>query len=178
MSDITNLDYLREEVRKLKALLDDPHPGLMSWMYMYRDQMNFITEFWDGESRESNELKEMTTQERKRLPITRRSITHKFAINNHEGYLTVGLYEDGSPGELFIIMSKEGSTVGGLMDGIGILVSLALQHGTKLETLVDKFKSSRFEPAGRTENEEIQDTTSVLDYIFRWLELTFLKGAK
>jgi len=111
--------------------------------------------------------------ERHKLRPTRRSITHRFCINNHEGYLTVGLYEDGPPGELFITMSKEGSTVGGLMDGIGIFTSLALQHGTPLETLVKKFKNTRFEPMGRTENSEIQETTSVLDYIFRWMELEF-----
>jgi len=116
--------------------------------------------------------------ERKKLNSTRKSITHRFCINNHEGYLTVGLYEDGSPGELFITMSKEGSTVGGLMDGIGILVSLSLQHNTPLKTLVNKFKQTRFEPLGTTENPDIREVSSVLDYIFRWLELTFLTEKK
>ena len=116
--------------------------------------------------------------ERKRLPITRDSITHKFSINNHEGYLTVGLYEDMTPGELFIVMSKEGSTVRGLMDGIGILTSLSLQSGIPLKTLVNKFKQTRFEPSGTTENDRIKETSSILDYIFRWMEITFLEENK
>jgi len=92
---------------------------------------------------------------RRRLPDTRQSITHKFSVTAHEGYLTVGLYEDGQPGELFITMAKEGSTVGGLMDVIGTVVSMALQYGVPLITLVDKFRHARFEPAGMTSNRDI-----------------------
>src|SRR5205085_2727726 len=92
---------------------------------------------------------------RRRLPDTRASITHKFNIAGHEGYLTVGLYEDGMPGELFITMAKEGSTIGGLMDCVGTAVSVALQYGVPVESLVNKFTHQRFEPAGMTSNREI-----------------------
>lgn len=113
---------------------------------------------------------------RRRMPDTRRSITHKFDIAGHEGYLTVGLFEDGQPGELFVIMAKEGSTIGGLMDTIGTLVSLALQYGVPLETLVKKFSHARFEPSGFTKNPEIRVAKSVVDYLFRWLGIQFIPG--
>ncbi len=113
---------------------------------------------------------------RRRLPLTRRSITHKFDVAGHEGYLTVGLYEDGSPGELFITMAKEGSTVGGLMDAFGTCVSMALQYGVPLETLIDKFSHARFEPAGMTSNRDIPFAKSLIDYIARWLGMTFMPG--
>jgi len=113
---------------------------------------------------------------RRRLPDTRHSITHKFAVANHEGYLTVGLYEDGQPGELFITMAKEGSTVGGLMDVIGTCTSMALQYGVPLITLVDKFRHARFEPAGMTSNRDIPFAKSVIDYIFCWLGCQFIPG--
>ena len=109
---------------------------------------------------------------------TRNSITHKFSIAGHEGYLTVGLYEDGLPGELFITMAKEGSTVGGLMDSIGTMVSLSLQYGVPLKNLVDKFAHSRFEPAGFTKNPDIPIAKSIIDYIFRWMANTFIEGYK
>ncbi|MBN1766036.1 MAG: vitamin B12-dependent ribonucleotide reductase [Sedimentisphaerales bacterium] len=114
--------------------------------------------------------------QRIRLPQTRRSITHKFDVAGHEGYLTVGLYEDGSPGELFITMAKEGSTVGGLMDAYGTCISMALQYGVPLSTLVDKFSHARFEPAGMTSNRDIPFAKSLIDYIARWLGMTFLPG--
>jgi len=113
---------------------------------------------------------------RRRLPDTRRSITHKFSVTGHEGYLTVGLYEDGQPGELFITMAKEGSTVGGLMDVIGTCTSLALQYGVPLFTLVDKFRHARFEPAGMTSNKDIPFAKSLIDYIFCWLGCQFIPG--
>jgi ribonucleoside-diphosphate reductase alpha chain len=113
---------------------------------------------------------------RKRLPDTRRSITHKFSVAGHEGYLTVGLYEDGQPGELFITMAKEGSTVGGLMDVIGTCTSMSLQYGVPLITLVDKFRHARFEPAGMTSNRDIPFAKSVIDYIFCWLGCQFIPG--
>jgi ribonucleoside-diphosphate reductase alpha chain len=113
---------------------------------------------------------------RRRLPDTRSSITHKFDIAGHEGYLTVGLFENGLPGELFITMSKEGSTIGGLMDGIGTLTSMALQYGVPLEALVKKFAYQRFEPSGFTRNSEIRNASSITDYVFRWLALQFVTG--
>jgi len=114
--------------------------------------------------------------QRIRLSDTRNSITHKFDVGGHEGYLTVGLYEDGTPGELFITMAKEGSTVGGLMDAFGTCISMALQYGVPLGTLVDKFSHSRFEPAGMTTNRDIPFAKSLIDYISRWLGMTFLPG--
>jgi ribonucleoside-diphosphate reductase alpha chain len=113
---------------------------------------------------------------RRRLPDTRHSITHKFSVQGHEGYLTVGLYEDGQPGELFITMAKEGSTVGGLMDVIGTCTSMALQYGVPLITLVDKFRHARFEPSGMTSNKDIPFAKSVIDYIFCWLGCRFIPG--
>ncbi len=113
---------------------------------------------------------------RRRLPDTRHSITHKFSITGHEGYLTVGLYEDGQPGELFITMAKEGSTVGGLMDVIGTCTSMALQYGVPLITLVDKFRHARFEPSGMTSNRDIPFAKSLIDYIFCWLGCQFIPG--
>jgi ribonucleoside-diphosphate reductase alpha chain len=111
---------------------------------------------------------------RERLPDTRQSITHKFNVGGHEGYINVGLYPDGRPGELFITMAKEGSTVGGLMDAFGTAISLSLQYGVPLEVLVNKFSHTRFEPMGHTTNPDIPIAKSVVDYIFRWLGTTFL----
>jgi len=113
---------------------------------------------------------------RHRLPAERASITHKFALAGHEGYITVGLYKDGTPGELFIRMAKEGSTVSGLMDSFATAVSLALQHGVPIKLLCDKFSHTRFEPSGFTGNPEIPIAKSIMDYIFRWLELRFVTG--
>jgi ribonucleoside-diphosphate reductase alpha chain len=111
---------------------------------------------------------------RHKLPDERSAITHKFAVGQHEGYLTVGLYENGQPGEIFITMAKEGSTVSGLMDSFATAVSLALQYGVPLKVLCDKFSHTRFEPSGWTPNPEIRYAKSVMDYIFRWLALKFL----
>src|SRR5258707_6893034 len=113
---------------------------------------------------------------RHRLPGERASITHKFAIASHEGYITVGLYKDGTPGELFIRMAKEGSTVAGLMDSFALAVSLALQHGVPLRLLCEKFQHTRFEPSGFTGNQEIPIAKSLMDYMFRWLEIRFVTG--
>ncbi|OVE76195.1 ribonucleoside-diphosphate reductase, adenosylcobalamin-dependent [bacterium E08(2017)] len=113
---------------------------------------------------------------RRRMPATRQSITHKFEVAGHEGYLTVGIYEDGGPGELFITMAKEGSTVGGIMDAFGTAISLCLQYGVGLQELCKKFAHSRFEPAGFTKNPDIPIAKSIVDYIFRWLNLTFPDG--
>jgi ribonucleoside-diphosphate reductase alpha chain len=113
---------------------------------------------------------------RRRLAETRNSITHKFSVAGHEGYLTVGLYDDGQPGELFITMAKEGSTVGGLMDVVGTCVSMALQYGVPLITLVEKFRHARFEPSGMTSNKNIPFAKSLIDYIFCWLGCQFIAG--
>jgi ribonucleoside-diphosphate reductase alpha chain len=113
---------------------------------------------------------------RRRLPEERASLTHHFKVGQHEGYITVGLYENGTPGEVFIKMAKEGSTVSGLMDTIATSVSLGLQHGVPLKVFCTKFAHMRFEPSGWTGNEEMGFATSLMDYIFRWLEMRFLKG--
>lgn len=112
---------------------------------------------------------------RKRLPEDRQSITHKFSIVGHEGYVTIGQYEDGTPGEMFIRMSKAGSVISGLMDGFALSISLALQYGVPLEVLVEKYTHTRFEPSGFTANKNIPMTTSILDYIFRWMAARYLK---
>ncbi len=111
---------------------------------------------------------------RRRLPDERRSITHKFSIGGHEGYMTVGMYNDGTPGELFVTMAKEGSVVSGLMDNFATMISMALQYGVPINVLCDKFSHTRFEPSGFTGNPEIPIAKSITDYIFRWLALKFL----
>ena len=113
---------------------------------------------------------------RHKLPEERLSVTHKFEVGGHEGYITVGLYKDGAPGEIFIRMAKEGSTVAGLMDSFATAVSLALQHGVPLKLMVEKFAHTRFEPSGWSKNPEIGFAKSIMDYIFRWLHLRFLTG--
>jgi ribonucleoside-diphosphate reductase alpha chain len=113
---------------------------------------------------------------RRRLPDTRNATTHKFDVAGHEGYITVGLYDDGQPGEIFIRMAKEGSTIGGLMDTIATLVSVSLQYGVPVESLVRKFEHVRFEPSGMTRNPEIPFAKSLVDYIFRWLAMEFVPG--
>jgi ribonucleoside-diphosphate reductase alpha chain len=111
---------------------------------------------------------------RRKLPDERRAITHKFSVSGHEGYITVGLYEEGQPGEIFLVMAKEGSTISGLMDAFATAVSIALQYGVPLPALVDKFSHMRFEPSGFTNNPEIPMAKSIMDYIFRWLGSKFL----
>ena len=111
---------------------------------------------------------------RRRLPDERKSITHKFDIGGHEGYLTVGMFEDGQPGELFVTMAKEGSTISGLMDAFATQTSYALQFGVPLKFMVDKFSHMRFEPSGFTKNKEIPIAKSIVDYIFRWMASHFL----
>jgi ribonucleoside-diphosphate reductase alpha chain len=110
---------------------------------------------------------------RYKLPDERASFTHKFSIGGHEGYITVGLYQDGCPGEIFVRMAKEGSVMGGMMDSFATAISLALQHGVPLQVLIEKFKGTRFEPSGFTGNQEIPIATSIMDYLFRWLAIRF-----
>lgn len=111
-----------------------------------------------------------------RLPHERAAITHHFFVGGHEGYLTVGLYPNGEPGEIFIRMAKEGSTIAGLMECFGTVVSVSLQHGVPLRVLCDKLSHTRFEPSGWTGNERIGYAKSIMDYIFRWIESRFLTG--
>ncbi len=113
---------------------------------------------------------------RRKLPSERQSITHKFSVGGHEGYITVGMYEDGTPGEIFIKMSKEGSTLSGFMDGFALSVSIGLQYGVPLKALVDKFINTRFEPSGYTGHRSIPYAKSVLDYIGRWLGGRFISA--
>jgi len=115
---------------------------------------------------------------RRKLPDERESITHKFSVGGHEGYITVGKYEDGRPGEIFITMAKEGSTISGLMDSFATMTSISLQHGVPLQLLVDKFTHTRFEPSGFTKNPEIPMAKSVMDYIFKWLATKFLSAER
>lgn len=115
---------------------------------------------------------------RKRLPDTRKAINHKFEIAGHKGYLSVGLFDNGDPGEIFISMSKEGSTIGGLVDTVATLTSLSLQYGVPLKDLVNKFAYQRFEPSGFTKNPDIRNATSIIDYVFRWLGCQFVEGYK
>jgi len=116
----------------------------------------------------------VTTPMRRRLPDERHSITHKFDIAGHEGYITVGLYEDGTPGELFLVMAKEGSTISGFADAFAQAISYALQYGVPLQDLVDKFSHVRFEPSGMTRNPDVRFAKSIVDYIFRWMATKFL----
>jgi ribonucleoside-diphosphate reductase alpha chain len=114
--------------------------------------------------------------QRRKLPSERQSITHKFAVGGHEGYITVGMYADGQPGEIFIKMAKEGSTVPGLMDSFALAVSISLQHGVPLKLFCEKFAHTRFEPNGWSSNPDIGFAKSIMDYIFRWLQLRFMTG--
>ena len=124
--------------------------------------------------KDGEKVAELPKPVRRKLDDERQAVTHKFTIAGHEGYLTVGLYKDGQPGEIFLRMAKEGSTVSGLMDTIATMTSIALQYGVPLKALVDKFSHTRFEPAGFTNNREIPIAKSVTDYVFRYLGNRFL----
>jgi ribonucleoside-diphosphate reductase alpha chain len=146
---------------------------------IYRDGCKKAQPLSTGKAKKEEEKKPAPAPDvrpaRRTLPVERAAITHKFAVAGHEGYITVGLYEDGAPGELFITMSKEGSTISGLMDTIATSISLALQYGVPLRVLVDRFSHMRFEPSGFTGNKDIPMAKSIVDYIFRWLGLKFLR---
>jgi ribonucleoside-diphosphate reductase alpha chain len=118
----------------------------------------------------------VTSPVRRKLPDERHAITHKFDIAGHEGYITVGLFENGQPGEIFLVMAKEGSTISGFADAFAQAISYALQYGVPLQVLVDKFSHVRFEPSGMTRNPEIRFAKSIVDYIFRWLASKFLSN--
>ncbi len=126
--------------------------------------------------REEENLNAPPRAVRHKLQEERASITHKFKVGDHEGYITVGLYPNGDPGELFVTMAKEGSTVSGLMDSFALAVSIALQHGVPLKLFCEKFAHTRFEPSGWSGNADIGYAKSIMDYIFRWLQLRFLTG--
>ena len=120
-------------------------------------------------------MQTMADPPRQSLPSTRRSLTHKFAIAGHEGYLTIGLFDDGNPGEVFIKMSKEGSTLSGLIQGFCRAFSLALQHGLSPADAVERFRGMRFEPMGPTSNPQIPEASSILDYVARYIDLHFVQ---
>ena len=128
-----------------------------------------------GESSNVTRLDEFRPRRRK-LPDERQAFTHKFSIAGHEGYLTIGMHDDGEPGEIFLKMAKEGSTISGLMDTIATMTSIALQYGVPLKALVDKFSHTRFEPSGFTNNPEIPIAKSVTDYVFRYIGNRFIEG--
>ena len=134
-----------------------------------------LTPAEEGTAANGDEQKNLFARaQRQRLPDERASVTHKFSVGGSEGYITVGMYADGRPGEVFIKMSKEGSTLSGVMDGLALTLSIGLQYGVPLRTLVDKLVNTRFEPAGFTENPEIRYASSVLDYVGRWLGGKFI----
>jgi ribonucleoside-diphosphate reductase alpha chain len=127
------------------------------------------------EKKATDEVARLVTQPvRRKLPDERHAITHKFDIAGHEGYITVGLFEDGTPGEIFLVMAKEGSTISGFADAFAQAISYALQYGVPLQDLVDKFSHVRFEPSGMTRNPEVRFAKSIVDYIFRWMATKFL----
>jgi ribonucleoside-diphosphate reductase alpha chain len=131
-----------------------------------------------SEPTEQEDLSGPPRANRHRLPDERSAVTHHFSIAGHDGYLTVGLYPNGKPGEIFIRMATAGSTIAGLMESFGTVVSVALQHGVPLQVLVSKLSHTRFEPSGWTGNEQLGYAKSIMDYLFRWLELRFLSGTQ
>ncbi len=141
---------------------------------IYRDGSKRTQPLNTGKAKDTPKEEKAVGPRRRRLPNERQALTHRFSIAGHKGYVTVGTYEDGSPGEIFITMAKEGSVISGLMDAFATSVSLALQYGVPLQVLVDKLSHTRFEPSGYTGNKEIPFAKSIMDYIFRWLALRFL----
>ena len=150
----------------LEEMLDHP-------IELSPHQTAIVEEFLGGEIASPPTVPAVPTIYREKLPAERQAMTHRFQVGDQEAYLTVGLYEDGRPGELFLNCSKEGSTVRGLLDAIGILTSLSLQYHVPLDALVKKFRGSQFEPSGLTSNKAIPTASSILDYVFRWLQLKF-----
>ena len=158
------------------AYMEGWRSGLKA-LAIYRDGSKELQPL-SGKTDDSKKEETVAAPRRERLPDTRPSVTHKFSVSGHEGYITVGLYPDGRPGEMFITMAKEGSTVGGMMDCFGTAISMSLQYGVPLEVYVNKFSHTRFEPMGYTKNADIRIAKSIVDYIFRWLGITFLSGDK
>jgi ribonucleoside-diphosphate reductase alpha chain len=165
-TDVTSDDIMQSYIEAWKL-------GLKS-IAVYRDGCKRTQPLSTSLDKKKDKQLAANKPARRHLPDERQSITHKFSIAGHEGYITVGMFEDGSPGELFITMSKEGSTISGLMDSLATSVSIALQYGVPLKVLVDKFSHARYEPSGFTNNPDIPIAKSVSDYIFRWLGKKFL----
>ncbi len=136
------------------------------------------TKLMEEAPRSASDLLGPPAANRQCLPDERPAITHHFTVGGHEGYLTVGFYPNGQPGEIFIRMAKEGSTIAGLMECFGTVVSVSLQHGVPLRVLCDKLSHTRFEPSGWTGSAELGYAKSLIDYIFRWVELRFLSGTQ
>jgi len=158
----------------MKAYVESWRLGIKA-VAIYRDGSKKVQPLSTGKDSKAGAAKApVGAPYRRRLPDERQAITHKFSVSGHEGYFTVGLFEDGQPGEIFITMSKEGSTLSGLMDCFATMVSLSLQYGVPLPVLVKKFIHVRFEPSGVTNNRDIRFAKSIIDYIFRWLALKFL----
>ena len=170
-------DVSVEEI--MQAYIDAWKLGLKA-VAIYRDGSKRTQPLNTSKDKEPKKAATAETKEtrplRRKLPDERKSITHKFDIAGHEGYITAGMYEDGQPGEIFITMSKEGSTISGLMDSFATPISMALQYGVPLRVLVDKVSHMRFEPSGFTKNPDIPMAKSIMDYIFRWLATKFLDG--
>ncbi len=142
---------------------------------IYRDNSKRLQPLNTEENKSESSIEEITSgPTRVRMPETRNSRIHKFEVNGHEGYIIVGLYDNGTPGEVFIKMSKQGSTLGGVMDSLAVLISISLQYGVPLKVLTNKFKHTKFEPQGMTLNPKIPFASSIIDYIFRYLALEFL----
>jgi len=145
---------------------------------VYRDGSKKIQPLNTGRTKSNEDVRNGGARPRRRhLPDERQAMTHKFSIGGHEGYLTVGLFEDSTPGELFVRMAKEGSAISGLMDSFATAVSIMLQYGVPMEVLCNKFTNSRFEPSGFTNNPEVPIAKSIMDYIFRWMGIKFLGQA-
>ncbi|MFV2065716.1 MAG: vitamin B12-dependent ribonucleotide reductase [Pirellulales bacterium] len=154
------------------AYLDGWRLGLKA-LAIYRDGSKESQPLSTSTEADKAAARQVAAPRRERLPDTRQSVTHKFNVAGHEGYITVGLYDEGRPGEVFLTMAKEGSTIGGLMDAFGTAISMSLQYGVPLEDYVRKFSHTRFEPMGHTKNPNIRIAKSIIDYIFRWLGMTF-----
>jgi len=160
-----------EEV--MEAYIEGWRLGLKA-VAIYRDNCKRSQPLSTSREEAKDEASAAGKPQRRRLPDERQAMTHKFSVSGNKGYLTVGLFENGMPGEVFIVMAKEGSTISGLMDSFATAISIALQYGVPLQTLVDKFTHTRFEPSGFTNNPEIPMAKSVMDYIFRWMASKFL----
>ncbi|MBW7998221.1 MAG: vitamin B12-dependent ribonucleotide reductase [Candidatus Glassbacteria bacterium] len=168
-------DSTVEDIEKI--YLDAWKMGLKS-IAIYRDGCKRSQPLEGKGAKKASPTEVATVPKRRRLPTTRKAITHKFEIAGHEGYVTAGMYKDGKLGEIFILMHKEGSILSGLLDAFGIITSIALQYGAPLEVLVDKMTHMRFEPSGMTKNKQIPIAKSLVDYIYRWLAIEFMDPEK
>jgi len=178
ISKTVNMSHDTTPKEMEEAYIEAWRLGLKS-IALYRDGCKRTQPLSSGKVDKQSSKEPMTESQkrvdgRKRLSDERRALTHKFAVGGHEGYITVGLYDDGQPGEVFVTMSKVGSTISGLMDAFATSVSMALQYGVPLKVLVDKFSHTRFEPSGFTGNPEIPMAKSITDYLFRWMALKFM----